>query len=193
MCKCVVTSCGLLFCVSVVSLKLENPGCVFDSLRRNRQLLQQHQRQKHRTDVCCWGGMRLVVVCKRKNHKQKAFTSLGTKPQESTEIHLSLCFLFELMNSFSPAGDCWLLAALSSLTIHPQLFAKVVPSNQTLAEPYAGIFHFRVNKPSLHALTHRDLTSFPQKHDFLLNLVSLPNKSKDLMQPRCFTTITHVH
>ncbi|KAF7668938.1 hypothetical protein LDENG_00269390 [Lucifuga dentata] len=40
-------------------------------------------------------------------------------------------------------GNCWLLAALSCLTMHPQLFAKVVPPNQNLSEPYAGIFHFR--------------------------------------------------
>ncbi|XP_037534124.1 calpain-12 [Nematolebias whitei] len=39
-------------------------------------------------------------------------------------------------------GDCWLLAALSSLAVHPQLFAKVVPSNQSLSDPYAGVFHF---------------------------------------------------
>uniref|UniRef100_A0A673B8E5 Calpain 12 n=1 Tax=Sphaeramia orbicularis TaxID=375764 RepID=A0A673B8E5_9TELE len=40
-------------------------------------------------------------------------------------------------------GNCWLLASLSCLTMHPQLFVKVVPPNQSLSESYAGIFHFR--------------------------------------------------
>uniref|UniRef100_A0A8C7R959 Calpain 12 n=1 Tax=Oncorhynchus mykiss TaxID=8022 RepID=A0A8C7R959_ONCMY len=39
-------------------------------------------------------------------------------------------------------GDCWLLAALSCLTMHSNLFVKVVPPNQSLTESYAGIFHF---------------------------------------------------
>ncbi|GAA6089673.1 calpain-12 isoform X1 [Tachysurus ichikawai] len=41
-------------------------------------------------------------------------------------------------------GNCWLLAALSCLTMHPTLFEKVVPSGQTMdASSYAGIFRFR--------------------------------------------------
>ncbi|XP_072551029.1 calpain-12 [Salminus brasiliensis] len=40
-------------------------------------------------------------------------------------------------------GNCWLLAALSCLTMHPTLFEKVVPAGQTLDAPYAGIFRFR--------------------------------------------------
>ncbi|XP_027136082.1 calpain-12 [Larimichthys crocea] len=40
-------------------------------------------------------------------------------------------------------GNCWLLAALSCLTMHPTQFVKVVPPNQSLSKPYAGIFYFR--------------------------------------------------
>ncbi|XP_055297733.1 calpain-A-like [Sitodiplosis mosellana] len=41
-------------------------------------------------------------------------------------------------------GDCWFLAAAAALTQNSNLFARVVPHDQTFDEPnYAGIFHFR--------------------------------------------------
>lgn len=41
-------------------------------------------------------------------------------------------------------GDCWLLAAVSSLSMYPQLMNQVIPENQEFDQNYAGIFMFRL-------------------------------------------------
>ena len=59
---------------------------------------------------------------------------------------ISAVFRFDVCQG--ELGDCWLLAALSSLTLRPGLLEQVMPPLQSfLPGQYSGAFRFRFWQP----------------------------------------------
>ncbi|NXY13854.1 CAN13 protein, partial [Atrichornis clamosus] len=50
--------------------------------------------------------------------------------------------IYDIMQSHK-LGDCWMLAALGSLTVRKHFLKNVLPKDQGFQDDYAGIFHFR--------------------------------------------------
>ncbi|XP_048452606.1 calpain-2 catalytic subunit-like [Rhincodon typus] len=82
------------------------------------------------------------------------WTSIGDSKVKAVQwrrphqIHRNPQFFVKGVSRFdlcqgSAVGNCWFLAALSSLTMQQELFAHVVPPNQDFQRNYCGIFHFR--------------------------------------------------
>ena len=60
-------------------------------------------------------------------------------------IYNTSAFISEYVFFFPISGDCWLIAAVANLTLHPELVKKVIPMDppQTFDKPnYTGAFRF---------------------------------------------------
>lgn len=106
--------------------------------------------------MCCWWAEHWDGVIFRRDElisQLKILHSVGAGRLRCCKEHTLLKLRVHVCSNY--AGDCWLLAAIASLTLDQRILARVVPPDQTFAEDYAGIFHFQV-KQNPFAFVHKE-------------------------------------
>ena len=83
-------------------------------------------------------SLRVSVIL---NYKKNPKTVVGDIHKRCA-IGCLLCHSLNVNMSVYFSGDCWLLAAIASLTVNQRLFAKVVPPDQSFEDGYCGLFRF---------------------------------------------------
>lgn len=83
----------------------------------------------------------IICIWKSKLRKSTIAWILLQEIADSPQLFIEGYSRFDVQQG--ELGDCWLLAAIANLTLHPNLFFQIVPEDQSFEENYAGIFHFR--------------------------------------------------
>ena len=89
-----------------------------------------------------------------RGEEQSIYRSI-TITQYIYHITVSISNIFECL-SFCQGqlGDCWVLAAMSSLAMDDNLFDQVLPPGQNFQDDYVGIFKFRLVHSSIESFNH---------------------------------------
>uniref|UniRef100_A0AAR2LBJ2 Calpain-1 catalytic subunit n=1 Tax=Pygocentrus nattereri TaxID=42514 RepID=A0AAR2LBJ2_PYGNA len=136
---------GISAHISASRLKAEGIGSCEQAVHFQNQAFEDLKRE------CLEGGFLFEDPCFPAEPPSLGFKELGPYSSKTHGVewmrptNITACNnnIFSLSSRIHSSGDCWLLAAIASLTLNEKILHRVVPHGQSFQEDYAGIFHFQ--------------------------------------------------